>query len=496
MELEQEFYQRGIDKFRQGDLSGAIQEFNRALRINHDFADAYYQRGLARFDFKDTKSAIEDYDRVLQIQPDRIEAYFARSLAYLALGNFAKAMDDADRLIKINPHHAPAYNLRAKICHKLGNIQVAIANYKKAAEIYLEQKEAAKCRQCLENIKQLQPPQPETSQTPKYNFQFEPTDFINQAVQKGINGQYAAAIEDFNWLIQLNHQSYEIYYQRGLMHSKLSYYLRAIADFTQALNIQPNLAEGYYHRGIARAEYGDSFAAIADFEQAAKLYQERSDNENYQKALAEKNKANISINKSKEILKKQSEIFQVKIKRREGGTPVIDVLFNSYHTFEMLLDTGASHTTITPDMAAVLNVVIVGIERAVIANGQLIESPMGNVASIGVGGVSVNNLLVAIGAIPLLGQNFFGNYDLIIKQEIIEFHSRAKSSPNQTQKFNNYPREKVSPQLQSRLLTLVGGNWATAERLIENEREKNPGKTETWYWEKVIYDLERDRRIH
>lgn len=493
---EQAFYQQGIDKFRHGDLSGAIQEFNLALRINTEFVDAYYQRGLARFDLKDTQGAIEDYDRVLQIQSDRIDAYFARSLAHLTLGNNQQAMNDANHLIKINSHHAPAYNLRGKICHKLGDIQAAIANYKKAAEIYLEQKDAAKCRQSLHNIKQLQPPIPEPNKNIQYNLQFEPTDFINQASQKGITGQYAAAIEDFNWLIQLNNQNYEVYYQRGLMHAKLSYHLRAIEDFNQALYIQPNLAEAYYNRGIARADYGDNFAAIADFEQAAKLFQQRGDNQNHQKALDEKNKAAISIEKAREILKAKSEIFQVKIKRRQGGTPIIDVLFNRYHTFEMLLDTGASHTTITPEMAAVLNVVIVGIERAVIANGQLIESPMGNIDSIGVGGVSVNNLLVAIGAIPLLGQNFFGNYDLIIKQDIIEFRSRLKSSTNHTENFNHFPKGKVSAQLQSRLLILVGGNVATAERLIESEKEKNPGKTESWYWEKVIYDLERDRRIH
>ncbi|MFB2969462.1 tetratricopeptide repeat protein [Aerosakkonema sp. BLCC-F183] len=43
--MEQEFYNRGIDKFRQGDISGAIHEFNRVLRINPQFGDAYYQRG-------------------------------------------------------------------------------------------------------------------------------------------------------------------------------------------------------------------------------------------------------------------------------------------------------------------------------------------------------------------------------------------------------------------------------------------------------------------
>lgn len=33
-----------------------------------------------------------------------------------------------------------------------------------------------------------------------------------------------------------------------------------------------------------------------------------------------------------------------------------------------------------------------------------------------------------------------------------------------------------------------------AERLVSSARRSNPGRSEQWYWEKVIYDLNRDRR--
>ncbi|MEA5468571.1 tetratricopeptide repeat protein, partial [Spirulina sp. 06S082] len=43
------------------------------------------------------------------------------------------------------------------------------------------------------------------------------------------------------------------------------------------------------------------------------------------------------------------------------------------------------------------------------------------------------------------------------------------------------------------LLTLVGGHWSLAERLIGQAKYDYPGKSETWYLEKVICDIERDR---
>lgn len=57
------------------------------------------------------------------------------------------------------------------------------------------------------------------------------------------------------------------------------------------------------------------------------------------------------------------------------------------------------------------------------------------------------------------------------------------------QNSSSLPREEV----RQRLFTLVQGNWNLAERLLESARYNYPGQSENWYWEKVIYDLERDR---
>jgi len=50
------------------------------------------------------------------------------------------------------------------------------------------------------------------------------------------------------------------------------------------------------------------------------------------------------------------------------------------------------------------------------------------------------------------------------------------------------------PNSMRRELIRMAGNAQVAERLINNLRAKHPGETERWYWEKAIFDLERDRR--
>jgi predicted aspartyl protease len=115
-----------------------------------------------------------------------------------------------------------------------------------------------------------------------------------------------------------------------------------------------------------------------------------------------------------------------KIKRRSGGCPIIDVTFNGEYEQEMLVDTGASKTTINKKMADNLNVKPVKDGYFIMASGKVEKFPIGFVDSIEVNGTKVDNVEVAIldssKEVGLLGQNFFGKYDVTIKRDEIEFN--------------------------------------------------------------------------
>ena len=49
-------------------------------------------------------------------------------------------------------------------------------------------------------------------------------------------------------------------------------------------------------------------------------------------------------------------------------------------------------------------------------------------------------------------------------------------------------------KLENKLLTMLYGDRAGAQRLLNGAKQMYPGKPNDWYWEKVISDLERDRR--
>lgn len=119
-------------------------------------------------------------------------------------------------------------------------------------------------------------------------------------------------------------------------------------------------------------------------------------------------------------------LFLARIKRRDGGTPVIDVNLNG-RNFEMLLDTGASGTLITRSMATALNIPIVGAGKYTLADGRTIVMPVGRLNSISIDGATIKNVNVAIAsdyAEGLLGSDFLGNYDVKIKRDVVEFYLR------------------------------------------------------------------------
>lgn len=133
---------------------------------------------------------------------------------------------------------------------------------------------------------------------------------------------------------------------------------------------------------------------------------------------------------SEEVVSGTLGAFQVPIKRRASGIPVIDVVFNGNQTFEMMLDTGASGTVITPKMAQALGVKQEGTARVETPNAKDVEFPIGRVASIKAGNAVINNVAVAISPtleIGLLGQDFVSKYEVTIKKEIIEFTPHAES---------------------------------------------------------------------
>ncbi|MBN3943551.1 MAG: retropepsin-like aspartic protease [Nostoc sp.] len=149
------------------------------------------------------------------------------------------------------------------------------------------------------------------------------------------------------------------------------------------------------------------------------------------------------------VLIPDEAVFTAPIKRRIGGTPIVEVTFNGQQQFEMIVDTGASGTVITQQMADALGIVPVGRAKANTASSRAVEFPVGYVNSMAVGGVIVNKVAVAIAGAELetglLGHDFFGNYDVTIKRNVVEFRPQLRSQINSPETQLTAPTSSKQP---------------------------------------------------
>lgn len=86
----------------------------------------------------------------------------------------------------------------------------------------------------------------------------------------------------------------------------------------------------------------------------------------------------------------------------------------------------------------------------------------------------------------------------VLPKSAREFLQFNLTDPGANQPFpkttGSYRIDPDNRALQQKLFNLVGGDVAIAKRLLRQQRQLHQGKSENWYLEKVIYDLERDRR--
>jgi tetratricopeptide (TPR) repeat protein len=69
----------GIEKIRNSDNKGAIEDFTNIIKLQEDYAEAYYYRANAKFNLKMAKDALLDYNKAIELKPDYADAFYNRA---------------------------------------------------------------------------------------------------------------------------------------------------------------------------------------------------------------------------------------------------------------------------------------------------------------------------------------------------------------------------------------------------------------------------------
>ena len=78
----------------------SLADYDRAIQLNPNNANAYVNRGVAKYALGRKKEALADYNRAIKLDSNHTFAYFGRGVAKCALGRNQEAIADYDRAIQ------------------------------------------------------------------------------------------------------------------------------------------------------------------------------------------------------------------------------------------------------------------------------------------------------------------------------------------------------------------------------------------------------------
>ncbi|WP_416673695.1 protein kinase domain-containing protein [Egbenema bharatensis] len=307
------FYNQGRDRARYGDIRGALANFDRAIQIFPNYADAYARRCGSRLTLKDDEGARSDCQQALDLDPNNAighlnwgniyagerdqvkanefytqsvqlssrliqldssdaDAYYFRSAGRFRLGDYRGAIDDATQAIDLDSEYANAYVTRCQAHGQLSEAEQAIENCQQATEINpnFYAAFASLCNH-LSNAGRHE----EAIEACTRALQINPNDshaYNNRGVVWVRLGNYQAAVDDYRQAMQRDAKDAVARHNLGDVLAIQGDRPGAIQAYTEAIEINPDFAAAYYGRGIRQAELGNDAEAIADLQKAADLY--------------------------------------------------------------------------------------------------------------------------------------------------------------------------------------------------------------------------------
>ncbi len=119
-------------ELRTARILEAVRDYDEAIRLNPQSAEAYYKRGFFYQSHGYAERAIEDFDRAIRTDPQFAKAYGNRAYAYLNKKQYDLAIADCTRAINLDPNDAVAYLNRGVAYKFQGDKARATTDFQKA----------------------------------------------------------------------------------------------------------------------------------------------------------------------------------------------------------------------------------------------------------------------------------------------------------------------------------------------------------------------------
>ena len=429
--------------------------------MTQDFNEDFYQQGLAKAQSGDRYGAIQAFSCAIAASSQLAEAHYQRGLVLFDLGDRQGAIADYDQALKLKPDAIDVYIARSITHIAIANISGAQADIAQALEInpksaiahqllgltYKQQNQIEKAIATYKKAASLFLELRDEENCRRCIESYKPLEallppstedlFIN-VQQKIDKSDYTNALIDLNWLLQIEPKNVKAFCLRGLVLGKLGDPQSALKDLNQALFLEPQNPEVRIGRGKIRVEIGDTQGAIADFNELLREYPSNSE------IYSHRAKAHLKLKDYRTAIEDFSRSLAL-----------------SNQSPQLYCDRAEARYDF-------------GDLKGAIDDYQQAAN------------IWFNRSLMDRYQYALTRINFW--------QSELEKQTKEQKRQLANAAATVDLMQMPSIELQQRLLSLVGGNMAIAQRLIDIAKQEHPNMPEAWYWQKVVFDLESDRQ--
>jgi tetratricopeptide (TPR) repeat protein len=241
-------------EYVEGDqLDEAIMEFEEAIRLDPDHADAYLKLGTAYYTQGKLDEAIAEYKKAVELDPDSATARSNLGLAYYDQGRLDEAVAEYEEAIELDPDSATAHNNLGLAYAHQGRLDEAIAEYEEAIRL-----------------------------APNY-----PAAHHNLGLAYASQGRLDDAIAEYKEAIGIERDHVGAHIDLGIAYVQQGRLDEAIAEWEAAVKIDPDHALAHKNLGLAYREQGRTEEAVAELETYLQLRPDAPDRTTVEQDIAQ-----------------------------------------------------------------------------------------------------------------------------------------------------------------------------------------------------------------
>ena len=230
-------YNFGIILQRAGKIEEALSQYERAVSLRHDYAEAHNNLGIVLAEAGKTNDAIEHFEEAVRLKPDHVPAQNNLAVMLWCAGRTQDAIARWQQSLRVRPHDAEALNNYGTALRQMGKTEQAI--------------------RCWEDALQANPDYTEA----QYN--------LAEALKQ--TGQFQLAVGHYEQVLQTDPENVKVHYGLGVALWQTGRVSEAIQEWEQAVRLKPDYADAHNSLGNALMRVGQVAEAIEHYEQAVRI---------------------------------------------------------------------------------------------------------------------------------------------------------------------------------------------------------------------------------